>query len=103
VVEEWGFEYKTVLTWVKDQFFPSNWLRSQTEYCLLAIRGRPVHRLTNEATVLYGPRRSHSEKPDEFYELVERLCPGSKVELFSRNPRPGWTVHGDEIAPKEAV
>jgi len=43
-----------------------------------------------------APRREHSRKPDEFYMLVEGLCPGSKVELFAREKREGWQAWGGE-------
>jgi N6-adenosine-specific RNA methylase IME4 len=36
-------------------------------------------------------------KPDEFYALVESLCPGSKLEMFARMVRPGWKAWGHEI------
>lgn len=43
----------------------------------------------------------HSEKPDEFFEIVEKLCgpamPATHVELFGRKLRPGWTVIGNEV------
>jgi N6-adenosine-specific RNA methylase IME4 len=52
--------------------------------------------LTNQGTALHAPRREHSRKPEEFYRLVESLCPGSKVELFARAARPGWVAHGDQ-------
>jgi len=97
VAAAWGFETKTVLTWVKDRFGTGEWLRGQTEHCLLAVRGRPTVTLTNQSTVLEAPVRDHSRKPEEFYELVEALCPGSKVELFARTPRRGWCQHGAEI------
>lgn len=96
VVESWGFEYKTLLTWVKDRMGTGDWLRGQTEHCILSARGKPVLRLGNQTTVLSAIRREHSRKPDEFYELVEQLCPGSKVELFSRLERKGWKVFGSE-------
>ena len=87
-----------ILTWVKPHFGTGHWLRGQTEHCILAVRGRPTVTLTNQATVLHAPapERRHSRKPDEFYQLVESLCPGSKLELFCRQPRPGWASHGDE-------
>ena len=76
-----------------------DWLRGKSEHCLLAIKGKPVITLTNQTSVLFGPMRDHSQKPDEFYDLVESLCPapeGGRVELFQRKPRPGWVGHGDE-------
>jgi N6-adenosine-specific RNA methylase IME4 len=98
VVEAWGFSYRTMLTWAKPHIGVGDYLRGQTEQCLLATRGRPTLTLTNQSTLLMAPVREHSRKPDEFYELVEALCPGSKVELFCRYPRPGWAAHGDGIS-----
>ncbi len=99
VLDTWGFAQKTILTWVKDRMGCGDWLRGKTEHCLLAIKGKPIITLTNQTTVLFGPMRDHSQKPDEFYDLVESLCPapeGGRVELFQRKPRPGWVGHGDE-------
>lgn len=96
VLDAWGFKHKTILTWEKDRMGTGDWLRGQTEHCLMAVRGKPTILLTNQTTVLRGPLREHSRKPDEFYAMVEVLCPGSKVELFSRNAREGWASHGNE-------
>jgi N6-adenosine-specific RNA methylase IME4 len=96
VLRGWGFGYRTTLTWVKDRVGVGDWLRGQTEHCLLGVRGRPVVTLAGQSTVLRARAREHSRKPEEFYALVESLCPGSKAELFARQPRPGWAAHGDE-------
>jgi N6-adenosine-specific RNA methylase IME4 len=85
-----------MLTWAKDRMGTGEWLRGQTEHCLLAVKGRPVITLTNQTTVIQGPVREHSRKPDDFYTLVESLCPGSKVEFFARSQRAGWVAHGDQ-------
>jgi len=103
VAREWGFTVKTILTWVKPSIGMGDWLRGQTEHCLLAVRGKPTIRLSGEATVLYGPRRAHSEKPEEFYALVEKICPGSKCELFSRKNRPHWKAWGGETGKLDGV
>jgi N6-adenosine-specific RNA methylase IME4/ParB-like chromosome segregation protein Spo0J len=97
VIESWGFIYKTCLTWVKDRMGLGDWLRGQTEHCLLAVRGNPVIQLINQTTVLYAPVGEHSEKPEEFYQLVEVMCPGAKVDLFARKTRVGWAAFGDEV------
>lgn len=97
VAREWGFEVKTILTWAKDRMGTGDWLRGQTEHCLMCVRGKPVVLLTNQTTLLQGPLREHSRKPDAFYELVDALCPGRKCELFSRQEREGWTAFGAEV------
>jgi N6-adenosine-specific RNA methylase IME4 len=97
IAAAWGFQVKTILTWVKDRMGLGDWLRGQTEHCLMCVRGKPVIQLTNQTTVLNGKLREHSRKPDEFYSLVEALCPGSKCELFCRQQRDGWTAFGAEV------
>jgi ParB/RepB/Spo0J family partition protein len=99
VLDAWGFAHRTILTWAKDRFGTGDWLRGQTEHCLLAIRGKPIVRLVNQSTLLHGPLRKNSQKPEEFYPFVESLCPAPRyAELFSRRVREGWDGHGDEYA-----
>ena len=98
VIEAWGFEYKTLLTWVKDRMGTGEWLRGQTEHCMLAARGKPVFLHGSHSTVLEAARREHSRKPEEFYALVEATSPGGKLELFCRQKRAGWQAHGDEVS-----
>ena len=96
VVTAWGFEYKTLLTWVKDRMGTGEWLRGQTEHCLLGARGKPVFLHGSDSTALEAARREHSRKPEEFYALVEKVCPGSRVELFARQGREGWQAYGND-------
>ena len=77
VVDAWGFEYRTLLTWVKDRMGTGEWLRGQTEHCLLGVRGKPVFLHGKHTTALEAARREHSRKPEEFYALVEATCPGA--------------------------
>ena len=46
-----------------------------------------------DTDVVVAEVRETSRKPDEVYELIERMCPGGrKVEIFGRkhNTRPGY-------------
>ena len=46
-----------------------------------------------DTDVVVSEVRETSRKPDEVYELIERMCPGGrKVEIFGRkhNTRPGY-------------
>lgn len=97
IARTWGFQTKTILTWVKDRMGTGDWLRGQTEHCLMCVKGKPVVDLTNQTTVIYGPLREHSRKPESFYELVNELYPGQKVELFARQEREGWNTYGNEL------
>jgi N6-adenosine-specific RNA methylase IME4 len=96
VIDSWGFEERTILTWAKNRIGLGDWLRGQTEHCILAARGKPTLTLVSQTTLLHGDVREHSRKPDEFYSLVESLCHGSKLELFCRTPRLGWAKWGAE-------
>lgn len=57
--------------------------------------------------VAFRPRKgalAHSAKPDAFFERVEALYPGPRVELFSRRTRPGWSSsHSDQAGSLDEV
>ena len=40
--------------------------------------------------------RTHSCKPEEFYDLVESMSPGPYADIFARRERKGWSVWGNE-------
>ena len=86
--------FEVVRARVKDRAGSGDWPRGRTEHCLLAARGRAVVTLAGQSAVLRGAAREHSRKPEEFYRLVESLCPGTKVALFARARRAGWVAHG---------
>lgn len=97
IIEAWGLDLKTILTWKKPRFGTGDWLRGQTEHAALCVRGSPTVVLTNQSTILEAPAREHSRKPTEFYDLVDKLCPGTKLELFAREAREGWVTHGVDV------
>lgn len=102
VMGAWGFEYKTNVIWVKDKLGLGSWLRHKHEHLLIGARGNypPPETKLRPASVIVARRRRHSEKPDCVYELLERAYPSaSKLELFARHARPGWTPWGKE-APR---
>jgi len=53
-------------------------------------------RQRGQKELLVAPRREHSRKPDESFDRIQIMLPGPYVEVFSRQPRAGWTVWGDE-------
>jgi len=115
VVEAWGFDRKTVLTWVKVQNEPEDlpheraggvevedrlgmghYLRNTTEHVLFATKGNRSTARNDVRTHFFAERTDHSTKPEKFYRLVEATSPPDYLDLFARRPRDGWTVWGDE-------
>jgi N6-adenosine-specific RNA methylase IME4 len=96
ILEKWGFRDVAILTWVKDRMGLGTWLRSQSEFCIMAVRGCPTINLTNQTTVINGAMREHSRKPDEFYQMIKELCPGRILDYFSREKREGIEAFGNE-------
>jgi len=97
VLQAWGFEPKTMLTWVKNKMGTGDWLRGKTEHAILAVRGKPKMKPPIPPTVFEAPVGKPSEKPDAFYQLVEKHCPGKKCEMFARKVRKGWTQVGSDL------
>jgi N6-adenosine-specific RNA methylase IME4 len=98
VMRAWGVTPRALITWTKDRMGLGSYVRNKTEQCILATRGSPKLNLTNQTTDLQAPRGAHSAKPDEFYRMVEELCPARPLlELDSRKPRAGWVTSGAEL------
>ncbi len=102
VLAAWGFTYVTHLVWVKPSIGLGNWARNRHELLLWGRKGSyPVPEPADRPdSVIEAPRGRHSEKPAVFYELIERTYPNAtRVELFARQTRPGWTAWGNEVDP----
>lgn len=103
VLTGWGFTFKTAGHWVKTTgkgklcFGTGYILRSAGEPFLIGTIGKPKT-TRGVRSVIMGERREHSRKPDEAYRAAEELMPSAKrLELFSRQERPGWDAWGDEV------
>ncbi|MCV6826021.1 MULTISPECIES: MT-A70 family methyltransferase [Halocynthiibacter] len=103
VMKAWGFQFKTAGHWSKKtvhgkQAFGTGYiLRCAGEPFLIGTIGKPKT-AKNVRSVIEGPVREHSRKPDEAFEAASHLCGDvPKIELFSRQPRKGWDVFGNEI------
>jgi N6-adenosine-specific RNA methylase IME4 len=104
-IRRWGFNYKSNAVWVKTDLVKpgSGWyLRGQHELLLMATRGSftPIDKHISPpiGSVIVAPLQEHSRKPDEVYDVIERLYPGcSYIELFARRSRSGWSSWGNEV------
>jgi N6-adenosine-specific RNA methylase IME4 len=111
VMAAWGFRFSTVgFVWAKlnkranlkkfteADFFTGlgYWTRANAELCLLGVKGRPKRLSKSIRRLIVSPRREHSRKPEEAYARAAALCPGPRLELFSRTERRDWTSWGNE-------
>jgi ParB/RepB/Spo0J family partition protein len=86
----WGFTHKSMLTWAKPSFGMGSQFRGQTEHVLFGIQGTLRTRCTDISTLFHAPRGEHSEKPEQFYEIVRRASYPPYGEAFQRQARPGF-------------
>ena len=105
-IKAWGFTYKTVgFNWIKknkksDSWFwgMGNWTRSNSEVCLLAVKGNPKRISASVHSVLDDPIEGHSKKPDTARtRIVDLLGEIPRIELFARQCADGWDCWGDEV------
>lgn len=98
IVRAWGFEPKTILTWVKTQIGMGHYFRNNTEHAIFAVRGSLGTLRNDMPTAFTAKRAAHSAKPECFIDMVETMSPGPYLEIFSRRHRLGWDVWGNESA-----
>jgi len=103
----WGFNYKTIaFTWIKKNkknkesnfWGMGSWTRSNPEYCLLAVKGKPKAISHSVHSVIESPIEEHSKKPDIVRDKIVELCGDIKrIELFARNKCEGWESLGNQL------
>lgn len=111
VVRAWEAEPITLLTWKKPGLGVGRF-RCNTEHILVARKGDRIgnpfgqggrHAQATNGTLFEWPRGRHSHKPQEFYDLVERLSPGPRLEMYARQSRKGWYAWGNELNEHERL
>lgn len=102
VMAAWGFAFKTRMSWRKvtkngrPRVGPGFLVRSMTEDVLIGARGAPYFSRALPS-IFDGEAREHSRKPEVFFDLVEDFAPKARrLDLFSRQSRPGWAAWGNE-------
>jgi N6-adenosine-specific RNA methylase IME4 len=104
-IAHWRFNYVSEWCWDKVDQGTGYWSFNQHEVLLIATRGAfPAPLPGTQPRSLYAEKKTeHSAKPAWFAEQIERIWPGlPKVELFARNPRPGWTAWGNQAGAAAA-
>lgn len=115
IASAWGFDQKTVITWVKvtdepdtlpherespvrinERIGMGHYLRNVTEHMLFCTKGNLSTSENSVPNVFFAERDAHSAKPAKAYKLAEVLSPEPRLDMFSRKMRKGWEIWGDE-------
>uniref|UniRef100_A0A6U9QP54 mRNA m(6)A methyltransferase n=1 Tax=Picocystis salinarum TaxID=88271 RepID=A0A6U9QP54_9CHLO len=105
---KWGYQLVDQVVWVKmtvnRRLAKSHgyYLQHAKEVCLVGRKGDlPPGSQTNVGSdVIFSERRGQSQKPEEIYQLIEKLVPnGRYLEIFARknNLRNYWVSLGNEV------
>ena len=99
MLEGWGVRYHYVMTWHKP-WGPKPLTRPMynSEFIVVAGRGSPDY-LDHKAffTAYSWPNlRKHSQKPEEFYDLLRRVTSGPRLDIFGRRRIAGFDSWGLE-------
>ncbi len=105
IIEYWGYNYITTITWVKNQQGLGQYYRGLSEHCLFARTDEilPYRELDNGKraqgkTAFFEEKGKHSQKPEKMREWIEKVSHPPRVELFAREPSKGWDIWGKEVS-----
>uniref|UniRef100_A0A6M3L2E2 Putative methyltransferase n=1 Tax=viral metagenome TaxID=1070528 RepID=A0A6M3L2E2_9ZZZZ len=100
VIEAWGFKYKSSFVWDKVKHNYGHYNSVRHELLLICTRGSclPETKELHDSVVILERSQKHSEKPEYFRELIDKMYPsGKRIELFARVKSDGWDGYGNEL------
>lgn len=98
IIDAWGLQYAFTMAWVKQKGpqFPKMPCFN-TEFCVVGRKNKVIWTDTKQfRTGNFWPSVRHSEKPEGFYDLLRRVTPEPRLDVFGRRSIPGFHSWGHE-------
>ena len=98
LIKKWGFKYHCLMTWDKIEGINCWGFTRNSEFIIYCYRGSPNLNYENKfiPTSFKERRKSHSEKPRKFYDLLIRITKEPRLDIFSRKSHYGFDSFGDQ-------
>lgn len=115
VLHAWGFSLRQTWVWVKlkkdhaQESNPNNstrvgmgrLFRQSHEIALIGVSGKSIYPFLqdrSQRSVGFDLNVGHSTKPETLQDRLDVMFPNTtRIELFARRQRPGWTCLGNAI------
>ena len=96
--DAWGLKRRWTMVWHKPGGIQLPGGPAYTaEYVVIMSRAKPEFTTTKGLRLAYcWPRGAHSEKPEEFYDLLRRVTEGPRLDMFGRRRIAGFDSWGAE-------
>lgn len=105
LVDTWGLDYCFTMTWVK-QAGPQapNTPCFNSEWIVVSLKGTPKFLETKHFKLAnIWKRERHSEKPEGFYDLLRRVSPAPRLDIYGRRRIAGFDSWGNEAPDLPAL
>ena len=98
IIKTWGLRYSFTMTWIKNGGIQTPLSpKFNSEWIIVGKKGTPTFTdIKSFFTANSWNRGGHSTKPEGFYDLLRRVTPAPRLDIFGRRLIGGFDSWGNE-------